>query len=54
VLAGPRPDHLRSLGSVPRNGFETAMLVRTAKPYLAVRAKDPSAGVLGATEPLRL
>ena len=36
VLAGANPDQVESLGSVPRKGFETAMLVRTAKPYLAV------------------
>jgi Arylsulfotransferase (ASST) len=54
VLAGPRPDQLEFSGSVPRNGFETAMLVRTAKPCVAVRAKDPSGRVLGTTEPVKL
>jgi len=42
------------LGSVSRNGFETAMRVSTAKPYVAVRAKDRSGRVLGTTEPLKL
>jgi hypothetical protein len=40
VLAGASPSELESLGSIPRNGFVTAMLVRTAEPYVVVRAKD--------------
>jgi len=54
VLAGQSPDQLASLGSLARSGFETAMLVRTAKPYLAVRAKDSSGEVLGTTESVKL
>jgi Arylsulfotransferase (ASST) len=54
VLAGPSPNQVESLGSVPRNGFETAMLVRTAKPYVAVRAKNHFGQVLGTTAPVRL
>jgi len=54
VLAGPSPDQLESLGSIPRDGFETAMLVRTAEPYVAVRAKDHLGQVLGTTAPVRL
>ena len=53
VLAGPRPGQLEPLGSVPRDGFETAMLVQTSDPYVAVRAKDRSGRVLGTTEPVR-
>ena len=53
VLAGASPSELESLGSIPRNGFETAMLVRTAEPYVVVRAKDRSGRVLGATEPVQ-
>jgi hypothetical protein len=52
ALAGRRPGRLESLGEVPRDGFETAMLVRTSEPYVAVRAKDRSGGVLGASEPV--
>jgi hypothetical protein len=52
VLAGPRPDELGSLGSVTRDGFETAILARTAEPYVAVRAKDGSGRTLGASEPI--
>jgi hypothetical protein len=47
VLAGRRAGRLESLGAVPRDGFETAMVVQTADPYLAVRAKDRSGRVLG-------
>ena len=54
VLAGPRPGQLRSLGSVPRDGFETAMLAQTAGPYLAVRAKERSGRVLGTSSPVEL
>ena len=54
VLAGPSPDQLESLGSIPRDGFETAMLGRTAEPYVAVRAKDHLGQVLGTTAPVRL
>ena len=52
VLAGPRPDHLESVGSVPRNGFETSMVVKSSDRYVAVRAKDRSGSVLGTTEPI--
>jgi hypothetical protein len=52
VLAGPRPDELGSVGSVPRDGFETAMLARTAEPYVAVRAKGGSGRTLGTSEPI--
>jgi arylsulfotransferase ASST len=54
VLTGPRPDQMEPVGSVPRDGFETAMLVRTAEPYVAVRAKHHSGRVLGTTEPAKL
>ena len=49
VLAGPGPDRLESLGEVPRDGFETAMLVRTSDAYVAVRARDQSGRELGIT-----
>ncbi|MGI8858690.1 MAG: arylsulfotransferase family protein [Rubrobacteraceae bacterium] len=54
VLVGPRPDQLESVGSVPRDGFETTMLVRTAEPYVGVRAKQRSGQVLGSSEPAKL
>jgi outer membrane protein assembly factor BamB len=53
VLAGSSPNQLESLGSVRWDGFETAMLVRTAEPYVVVRAKDRSGRVLGATKPVQ-
>ena len=52
VLAGPRPGHLESLGSVPRDGFETALLATTSRSYVAVRAKHASGRVLGASKPV--
>jgi hypothetical protein len=54
VLAGPHPDQVEPLGSVPRNGFETAMTVQTPHPYVAVRAKDNSGRVLDTTAPMKL
>src|SRR5215213_5922213 len=54
VLAGPRPEQMEPLGSVPRNGFETAMVVQSPHPYVAVRAKDRSGQALGTTAPVTL
>src|SRR5215204_1708965 len=52
VLAGPHPGHLESLGSTPRDGFETAMLVQSSEPYIAVQAKHRSGRVLGNSTPV--
>jgi hypothetical protein len=54
VLSGPGPDRLESLGVVPRDGFETAMLARTADAYVAVKARDPSGRELGITRVIEL
>ena len=51
VLAGPDPSQLESLGSIPRDGFETAMLVQTSEPFIVVQAKHRSGRILGATTP---
>jgi hypothetical protein len=50
VLTGQRPDVLKPLGSVPRDGFETAILARSAEPYVAVRARDHTGRILGTSE----
>jgi Arylsulfotransferase (ASST) len=52
VLAGPHPGRLESVGSIPRDGFETAMLVQTSEPYFAVQAKHRSGRVLGDSTPV--
>jgi hypothetical protein len=54
VLAGPTPSQLDPLGSVPRDGFETAMLAQTSDPCVAVRAKHRSGRVLGTSGPVKL
>jgi hypothetical protein len=54
VLAGPHPGQLQSLGSVPRDGFETAMLVQDTGPYLAVRATNRLGEILGTSAPVEL
>jgi hypothetical protein len=51
VLAGPSSDKLRPVGpSALREGFETAITVRTAEPYVRVEAKDRSHRVLGTSK----
>jgi Arylsulfotransferase (ASST) len=47
VLAGPTPERLSPVESVPRAGFETAIRARTAEPYVGVRARDRSGRILG-------
>jgi hypothetical protein len=54
VLAGSRPGQLQSLGSVPRIGFETVMLVQTSHSYFAVRAKDRRGHALGTSATVKL
>jgi Arylsulfotransferase (ASST) len=55
VLAGPDPQRLRSVGFVPRDGFESTITVVTAERYVGVHAKDSSGRVIGtskAAEPI--
>jgi hypothetical protein len=54
VLAGPRQGRLESVGSVPREGFETSMLVQTSDRYLAMRARNRFGQVLGTSVPVKL
>ena len=54
VVSGPAPGLLAPLGSVPREGFETAMMAQTHGPYVAVRAKDRSGEILGTSDPVKL
>ena len=54
VLAGPSPSRLESLGSVARDGFETAMSVQTSDLYVAVRAKHHLGRVLGTNVSVKL
>jgi Arylsulfotransferase (ASST) len=51
ALAGPGPDRLEPLGpAADRDGFETAITVRTSEPYVGVQARDSSGRVLGVSE----
>ncbi len=54
ALAGPSRWVLATVGSAPRDGFETAFHVSSAGPYVAVRALDASGGVLGTSPAVRL
>jgi hypothetical protein len=47
LLAGASPRRLREVASVPRRGFETAILLHTRRRYFAVRALDARGRVLG-------
>src|SRR5829696_1150551 len=53
VLAGSGPDRLKTAGSAPRKGFETAITFQTDEPYVAVKARDRSGRVLGASKALK-
>ena len=53
VLAGPSPDRLQPLVSTPREGFETAITVHTAQPYVGVQARDDSGRVLGTSKAIK-
>ena len=54
VISGPHPNRLEPLGSVPRDGFETAMLAQTRDPYVAARARNSSGEVLGTSTAVKL
>jgi hypothetical protein len=54
VCSGPGPGLMEPLGSVPRDGFETAMLVQVTGSYLAVRAKDRTGEILGTSASVEL
>jgi hypothetical protein len=54
ALAGPAPDRLKPLGpATPRAGFETAITLHTAEPYVGVQAKNRSGRVLGTSKAAR-
>jgi hypothetical protein len=50
VLAGDDPDRLQPVEVVKRDGFETAIPVRTPKPYVGVRALDASGRTMGTSK----
>ena len=54
ALTGPAPGQLKPVGSVPRNGFETAITVRNAGSYVAVEARDSSGRVIGVSREIKL
>jgi hypothetical protein len=53
VLAGGGPDELEPVGSAPRKGFETALILQTDELYVAVQAEDGSGQVLGTSKTLK-
>ena len=54
VLAGPDPERLESLGTVPREGFETAIKASTSEPYIGVQARDRAGRALGAVKAVKV
>jgi hypothetical protein len=53
VLAGSDPRRMNPVGEVPREGFETAIEVRTSEPYVGVRARDASGRVLAYSKAIK-
>ncbi len=49
VLGGPNAQQLSEVASAPRSGFETAIAVPTAQPYVTVLALGAAGEVLGAS-----
>lgn len=47
VLTGPNAAGLAPVATAPRTGFETAVVVKSIDPFVAVRARDASGAVLG-------
>jgi hypothetical protein len=54
VVSGSSPTLMSPLGSVPRDGFETAMLALTFAQCVAVRAKDHSGEILSTSAPVEI
>ena len=54
VFAGPGPEELELVDSVPRHGFETVIEVATTEPYVGVRAEDRSGGPMGRIMPAEI
>ena len=53
VIAGPDPEDLESIGSVPREGFGSTIIADTPEPYVGVQARDSSGRVLGASKAIK-
>jgi hypothetical protein len=52
ILVGSGSGEMESIGSTPRDGFETAIVVRTDESFVAVRARNRSGRMLGESEPI--
>jgi hypothetical protein len=53
VLAGPGPERLETVGSIPRTGFETAATLHAEGSYFAVKAEDESGRELATSMPVK-
>ena len=54
VLAGSRPDAMKPLRTLPREGFETVLNVQADGPYVGVQAMDSSDRVLGVSQAVEI
>lgn len=54
VLAGASPDSLKPAGYASWEGFETAIKLQTADPYVLVKAKNRSGQVLGKSKATKI
>ena len=54
LLGGSDPRRMNPVVEVPREGFETAIEVSTAEPYVGVRARDALGRVLAYSKPVEL
>jgi hypothetical protein len=54
LLAGPDAGRLEPVGSVPRDGFETAKLVQTSDSHLAVRVRNRFGQARGTSTPVTI
>jgi hypothetical protein len=54
LVAGPDPQRLHPVATVPKAGFETELTGHTAEPFVRVRALDADGTVLGTSRAVRL
>jgi hypothetical protein len=54
LVAGPDPERLQQVATVPKAGFETALTAQTAEPFVRVRALDADGSVLGTSRAVSL
>ena len=54
VLAGSGPHAMKPLGTILREGFETALTVQSSEPYVTVRARNHLGQVIGTSKAVEI